>query len=83
MSTALCPKIGQTIKLQGKMSSPVASFLHIDVKRCNYTVDPNCVNDTIYADIEASVGDFMIFVPFVNTIINPGNKEFKKYYLED
>lgn len=25
----------------------------------------------------------MIIIPFVNTIINPGNKEFKKYYLED
>ena len=56
--------------VKGKMTSDVFSRLRVVVQRCNNTIDPLCVNDTVFAEMEA--GRFQIVMPFVDSNINAG-----------
>ena len=40
-------------------------------------MDPTCLNDTVFAGIEASVGLFNIAVLMISTTINPGSQVYK------
>ena len=79
----LCPPIGSVLNLKGKLSSSDARFMNLTVARCNSTIDPTCANDTMLATIESLMGRFVFLIPFINTNINPGSQQYRKYYWED
>ena len=83
LSAGLCPPVGQVLNLQGKASSAQLSALRLDVTRCNSTLDPLCVNDTVFAAYEASVKTFNLIPMYINTNINPRSQNYKQYFLED
>ena len=74
LSSSLCPQPGQTFTLQGVATSEVFKILNLNITRCNSTIDPTCLNDTMYAGIEATVGKFLAYVSFLSTNINPGSQ---------
>ena len=41
------------------------------------------MDDATFAAVEASVGQFMIAVPLINTNINPDSATYKEFYLAD
>jgi hypothetical protein len=53
------------------------------VSRCNNTIDPTCANDSYYAAVENAFSTFRLNVPFINTLINPGDQDYRSYYLDD
>ena len=53
------------------------------MNRCNWAIDPTCVNDTIFAGIEALIGKFVVSLPIVHTNINPSSENYREYYLTD
>ena len=71
--SSLCPQAGQTFNLQGVTTSELTRILSVNITRCNSTTDPTCLNDTIYAGIEATVGKFMVNIAFLSNNINPGS----------
>ena len=81
LSNAFCAPIGAVLKLQGKIASPLFSYLKLNITRCNSTVDPTCANNTIFSAIEAAVGSFMAGPFFINMNVNPGNQNYKEYYI--
>ena len=76
LAAHLCPQLGYTFRLQGKPSSIQFKMLNINVSRCNSTLDFTCVNDTVYAGLEATVGRFVMAVPYINRNINPGSDNY-------
>ena len=51
--------------------------------RCNATADVTCMDDATFAATEAALGMFTLVTPLINTNINPGNSEYKEFYLND
>ena len=41
------------------------------------------MNDATFAAVEASAGMFNLVVPLINTNINPGNADYKEFYIND
>lgn len=83
LSTSLCPQMDQNFTLQGAPSSSTFKSFNINITRCNSTLDPTCVNDTVYSGIEALRESFLITVVFIGQNINPGSQEYKKLFLND
>ncbi len=73
MSEGLCPKIGQEFTVQGKVSSPLFKDFKVTISRCNSTSDPTCASDAMFAAVEASVKQFTLVTPIINSNVNPGN----------
>ena len=73
ISSSLCPQIGQTFTIQGVATSEIFKTLNLNITRCNSTTDPTCINDTMYAGIEATVGRFMVNIAFLSNNVNPGS----------
>lgn len=67
----------------GGDTSDLYSSLEITIKRCNSTLDPFCVNDTIYNQIMSIFQRSQLAIPIINTLVNPSSKNYKEYYLED
>ena len=72
LSQSLCPQMGQQVTIQGNSGASIFKGISINVTRCNSTTDPTCVNDTVFAGIEAMAGKFLYFTYFINTMVNPG-----------
>ena len=71
------------LSVGGKPTSDVSSLFSIIVDRCNSDLDPSCVNQTVFAAIEAQVEQFVLVVPVLNVQLNPGSINYKSYYFED
>ena len=41
------------------------------------------MSDALFAATEASIGMFNVVIGMVNTNINPGNADYKEYYVHD
>ena len=48
MTQSLCPPIGYNFNVGGKPISNVSSVFGITVDRCDASVDPRCVNSTVF-----------------------------------
>ena len=83
MSGALCPPLGHTFTVEGKISDSLYKQFKILVNRCNTTADPSCMNDTIFAGVEAALGQFVFVVPLINTNINSESSTYKEFYIAD
>jgi hypothetical protein len=81
LSHALCPPIGQQAIVKGKLTSDIYAHVAIRVNRCNSTTDPSCMNDSVFAAVEVSVGRFVMVTAFVNSNINPSSSDYRDYYL--
>jgi len=79
----LCPPVGQQFHLTGKFISNIYSQISVVISRCNSTLDATCANDTYFTAIENQLTSFRLNVPFINTLINPGNQQYRSYYLDD
>jgi hypothetical protein len=84
MAQWLCPPLGQTLELQGKLTSDVFKSLIITVSRCDQTVDPNCMSDAAVNSLQASLGKFELDLFVVTTQINPSSVDsYKTFYIDD
>ena len=72
-SQYLCPQLNSSLHLQGKTTSNLFSRISIIVDRCNSTTDATCMNDTMFAAIEAQLKQFAVVIPIINTLVNAGN----------
>ena len=75
--------MGQNFTLQGAPNSLTFKSFNVNITRCNPTLDPSCVNDTVFSGIEAVRESFLITIVFVGQNINLGNQPYKKLFLND
>ena len=83
MSGALCPPLGHTFTVEGKLSGASYKHFKLTINRCNPTTDPTCLNDATFAALEASKGYFTLAIPSINTNINSDSTTYKEFYVAD
>ncbi len=85
LSAWLCPTEGTVIELQGKYSSSVFKYYKFGVKQCSpsNTTNRTCVSNSTLETFLNSNEAFTFNFYFMNTIINPTNKQFLSNYLDD
>ena len=81
MSQALCPPLGHTFNLRGKISSSRMDQFRITISRCNSAIDPTCANDTTFASIQSQVNQFTFALGMVNVGLNPESANYKNFYV--
>lgn len=81
----MCPPIGYAFNISGKYTSNLMELLQIRVLKCNDTLDPTrpCVPNTTIAYLQSLVGQFIFTFYYANPLLNPGDKSYLSYYLED
>ncbi len=81
---ALCPPKGTKLNAQGRITSDIFSQFTVQINKCNTTANLNCASDPMMAYAQQmSGGYFRVGMPMVTALINPGDKEYVKYYVED
>ena len=83
MSGALCPPIGHTFTVEGKLSGASYKHFKIIINRCKAATDPTCMSDAVYAAVESNVGYFTLAIPSINTNINSDSTTYKEVYIAD
>ena len=78
----LCPPLNHTYRLAGKISSFSYDYLQLVITKCNSSLYSNCIPDAQLALIEKMMGKFIAFVAILNNLVNPGDKDYLKVYLE-
>ena len=66
----------------GKFSSETFQFLRLQIKRCNPTTDSTCASDATFASDAATYGNFEVMMAIAQPNINPGNQEYKTYFID-
>jgi hypothetical protein len=83
----LCPVLGQAILLQGKYTSDMFQYAQIIISECtaNSTDFPGttCKTSAEVTTFLNSFGQFTFNFYYVNPLLNPGQKDYLRYYLED
>lgn len=82
----LCPPTGTVIPMQGKFTSNTFKYAQLVISQCtNNSLYPGttCKTATDVANFVKTNGPFTVNIYFINPVINPGEKEFVSYYLED
>lgn len=81
----LCLPDNMTLQFQGKYSSSVFKYAKISVQNCSILAGDNrtCASPTYINNFITSSGSANFNYYFVNTIINPQDKQYISYYIED
>jgi hypothetical protein len=85
MSNWLCPPLNNKAYLSGDFTASTYRYLNISVSPCIDWLDPHrpCANKSEVQAAFDDVNDAIRFkVYYTNPLINPGQKNYKSYYLE-
>jgi hypothetical protein len=80
---ALCPPKGTKLAVQGRITSDIFSQFMVRISKCNSAVNPKCAPAPMMAAIQQQMGYFRFGMPMVTALINPGDQDYVKYYVED
>lgn len=80
---ALCPPIGTNLAVQGRVTSNIFSRFMVSVSKCNSTLNLKCAPAAMMTAIQQEMGFFQLGMPMVTLLINPGDQDYVKYYVED
>lgn len=85
MQNWLCPPVGSSMYISGSYASDVYRFINVSVNPCMDFLDPTrpCATASEVTDVFNQLNDAIRYkIYFTNPLINPGQKEYKSYYLE-
>lgn len=79
---SLCPPLGQTFQIGGRVTSQIYKQMSINVLPCNSTTTANCANSSILSAAQAALGGiFTLSFPVISTIVNANNQNYLQTYL--
>lgn len=86
MNTWLCPPLGSSYELFGKISDPRNQVIGFTVLPCNNATDPSrtCQSQAAVDALFAANANSLYFTYyFINSVINADSVDYIDYYLED
>ena len=83
-NTWLCPPKDAKYSLQGSYFSKIFTSLLIKAKKCTNESDPSrpCYPQNEIDNLFTEYGNFYFTINYMNTVINPGEVNYRSYYLE-
>ena len=85
MQNWLCPQIGSSLFLSGDYASDIFRYVNVSINPCMDFLDPSrpCARSSGVKALFNHLSDAIRYkIYFTNPLINPGQKEYKSYYLE-
>ena len=85
MQNWYCPPANSTFYLSGDYTSNILRYVNVSVNTCMPFLDPTrpCASASEVQAVFDQLNDAIRFkIYFTNPLINPGQKDYKSYYLE-